>query len=91
MENDELYRRAAFGKQVEAFWDSQIGQYLQGVAREKYATALKELRTCDPTDAAKVMRAQGEAWAAEHFEIWLSDAITDGLKSIDLIDNGEEE
>lgn len=92
MENDELYARAAFGKQVELFWSSAVGNYLRGRARECYTAAVQQLKSCDPTDAKLVMRAQGDIWKAESLEQWIADAISDGLKSLDIIDHpGEDE
>jgi hypothetical protein len=88
-DREELYQRAGFGKAVEAFWNSQIGDYLRNRAREEYAEALAKLMICDPTDSKTVMRLQGEVWRAKGFEDWLSEAIVDGIKSLDLIDTGE--
>jgi hypothetical protein len=87
MDNEELYARAAFGRQVDQFWSSAVGNYLRGRALECYTTAIKELKSCDATDTKRVMRLQGEVWRAESFEDWMSEAIMDGLKSLDLIEN----
>lgn len=89
LESEELYARAAFGQQAQQFWSSQLGEYLQGRARECYTAAIRELKICDPTDAKRVSRLQGEVWRAESFEDWLSEAILDGLKSLDLIESGD--
>ena len=87
----ELLERAQFGKQIEAFWGSDIGNYLHARAQDCYNAALAELKTVDPTDAAKVMRLQGEIWKAEVFQTWLSEAVIDGLKALELLDEGEQE
>jgi hypothetical protein len=89
LESEELYARASFGKQAELFWSSPLGEYLQGRARECYTAAIRELKTCDPTDAKRVSRLQADVWKTEMFELWLSEAILDGLKSLDLIE-GED-
>jgi hypothetical protein len=89
MERAELIERAGFGKQVEAFWGSRIGQYLEGRAQDLYVEAIDRLRNVDPTDVKAVMNAQNDAWKAESFKSWLSEAVTDGLKSLDLIDQEE--
>lgn len=89
MEKEELYARAAFGKQVDAFYASAVGAYLRERAQEELGTALVALKTCDPTDSKLVMRLQGEVWRAESFENWLGEAILDGLKSLELIDSGD--
>lgn len=93
LDDAELLDRAQFGKQVEAFWDSRVGGYLQARARECYTAAIQELKVCDATDAKRVMYLQNEVWKAEMFERWLSEAVMDGLKSLELLegddDNGE--
>ena len=91
MDNEDLYARAAFGKQVELFWASSVGEYLRGRARECYTTAVRQLKSCDPTDAKLVMRCQGDIWKTESLEDWMSAAILDGLKALDLIEHPEEE
>ena len=89
LESDELYARAAFGKQAQLFWDSPLGSYLQDRARECYTAAIRELKDCDPTDTKKIVRLQADIWKTEMFELWLSEAIMDGIKSLDLIE-GED-
>lgn len=89
MERQELLERASFGKQVELFWGSAVGQYLENRALEEYTQAITELKTVDPTDFRKVLMLQSKVWRAESFKEWLSQAVTDGLKSLDLIDQEE--
>lgn len=89
LDQSELFQRAAFGRDVQNFWSSAVGEYLHERVMECYTAAIRELKNCDPTDAKKIVKLQGEAWRAESFETWLSEAITDGLKSLDLLDSGE--
>jgi len=92
VENEELYARAAFGRQVELFWASAVGEYLRNRAQECYTNAVDALKNVDPTDVKKIVRAQGDVWKAETLERWMSEAIMDGLKALDLIENpGEDE
>ena len=86
MENDELYQRAHFGKEVELFWSSRVGGYLQDRARECYTAAIRELKTVDPHDTKKIMSLQNDIWKAEEFEKWLSEAVLDGLKSLEILE-----
>ena len=90
IENDELYARATFGQQVQAFWDSDVGGYLRTRARECYTAAIRELKSCDPADWKNVAKLQGEVWRSESFEDWLSEGILDGLKSLDLLEADED-
>ena len=89
MENQELFERAGFGKEVELFWGSGIGQYLRNRAQECYSDAIEALKAVDPTDYRAVMKAQNEVRVAQMFEQWLSQAVLDGLKALELLD-GEE-
>jgi hypothetical protein len=86
MDNQELLDRAVFGRQVELFWGSGIGQYLRNRAQECYSDAIKELKAVDPTDARAVIKAQNEVRVAEMFEEWLSQAVIDGVKALELLE-----
>ena len=90
IDKSELYARASFGQQVQSFWDSDVGGYLRTRAQECYTAAIRELKSCDPADWKKVARLQGEVWRSESFEDWLSEAIMDGLKSLDLLESHED-
>jgi hypothetical protein len=90
-QDDELLERAAFGKQVENFWGSRIGGYLRIRAQECYTAAIQELKSCDPTDTRLVQRLQGQVKVAEDFEQWLSEAVIDGIKSLEILEGNEDE
>ena len=90
MENEELYARAAFGKQVEAFWDSQIGQYLQTRAREEYTDAVQALLKVDPSDSARVSMSWTNA-RSRHTYTWnhfgpLLTAATSSIERVERVD-----
>lgn len=89
MDNQELLERASFGKQVELFWGSGVGQYLRNRAQECYSEAIETLKSVDATDYRAVIKAQNEARVAQMFEQWLSQAVLDGLKALEILD-GEE-
>lgn len=91
MDNLELLERAGFGKEVELFWGSGIGQYLRNRAQECYTTAIKELKSVDPTDPRAVMKAQNEVRVAEMFEEWLTEAVIDGIKALELLEGDESD
>jgi hypothetical protein len=91
MENDELLERAAFGKQVELFWGSRVGSYLRDRAQECYTAAIVQLKTHDPTDAKGMQHLQNEIWKAEEFERWLSEAVLDGMKSLEILESDDNE
>jgi len=92
MDNDqkqELYQRASFGQEVELFWGSAIGQYLANRVKDQYNEAIAELTSVDPTDSKAVMKAQNKAALAQQFDLWLSQAVTDGLKALDLLESDD--
>jgi hypothetical protein len=86
VENDELMQRAQFGREVELFWGSRIGQYLRERATECYTSAIQELETVDPTDVKRIIKLQSDIFKAKSFDTWLSEVVTDGLKSLDLLE-----
>ena len=91
MDNLELLERAGFGREVELFWGSGVGQYLRTRAQECYTEAIQALKSVDPTDARAVMKAQNDVRVAEMFEQWLTEAVTDGLKALELLDGESAE
>jgi hypothetical protein len=90
-QKDELLERASFGKQIENFWGSRIGGYLRIRAQECYTAAIQELKICDPTNSTLVQRLQGDVRVAEQFEQWLSEAVLDGIKSLELLEGNDDE
>lgn len=89
MDNVELLDRAQFGKQVELFWSSRVGEYLRTRLHEVYTAAIQELKTVDPTDTKRIRELQNDIFKAESFEQWLSQAVMDGLKSLEILEGDE--
>ena len=90
MDNDELLDRAEFGRQVELFWGSRVGGYLRTRAQQEYTEAIQELKSVDPTDSKAVMRAQANVWKSESFEQWLTEAMIDGFKALEILEGNDE-
>jgi hypothetical protein len=76
-----LLQRAVFGKQVENFWASDVGRYLQTKAQERYNAAIDQLRDVDPEDAKEIRRIQNEIKFSECFVGWLNEALREGLEA----------
>lgn len=87
----ELLRTAAFGRQVEEFWSSDIGKYLHRNASACYSSAIEELKNANPGDSGAVMKAQGDAKNAERFIIWIEEAIAKGLEALNLLEGNTDE
>lgn len=87
----ELLRTAAFGRQVEEFWSSDIGKYLHHHASACYSSAIEELKKVNPADPGAVLRAQGNAQNAERFIIWIEEAIARGLEALNLLEGNTDD
>ena len=90
MDDQELLQRAEFGRQVELFWSSRIGEYLADRIRDVYTTAIEELKTVDPEDSKRIRILQNEVFKATSVEQWLSDVVLDGLKSLEILEGDRE-
>lgn len=72
----------AFGFQVEAFLQSDIGKYLVARAEEEIADAVEGLKDVDP-DSPNVIRAlQCRINVAESIQYWLAEAIQCGFNAM---------
>jgi hypothetical protein len=76
-----LLRRAAFGRQVEEFWASDIGNYILNRIDSEVVSAFQELKTCDPKDGKVVQTIQNRIYRAESIKDYLADSIVDGLQA----------
>ena len=88
-ENEEMMRRAVFGKQVDNFISSQIGQYMLHRAREQRCAAQDEFKKVSPNNAEKVAEIQNTIMMADNVENWLRDAVGDGLRALNILEDRE--
>lgn len=86
-----LLNTAAFGRQVDEFWSSDIGKYLHLHASTCYSSAIEELKKVKPTDSAAIMAAQGKCWQAENFILWIEEAIARGLEALNLLEGNTDD
>ena len=84
-EADPDVRLAVFGKQVEDFFETDIGNYILKRAQAEIDNATRDLRDVDPTDTRSVMKAQLNLKVAESVIKWLGDAIVAGQSSLRLL------
>jgi hypothetical protein len=77
-----LLRRAAFGKQIEEFWTSDIGNYILNRIDSEVVAAFKEIKDCDPKDGKVVQMIQNKIYRVESIKGWLEDAVIDGLQAV---------
>ena len=90
-QRQQLFEYAALGREIAAFWDSRMGEYLLKRADDEYVRALQTLKTCDPTNAALIVKSQGEVWRAESFRGWMSEAIRVGLMAEQQLEDRDDE
>ena len=94
MENDividaDMVERAVFGEQVAHFMNTEIGQYVKARSNAMIAEALNDLSDCDPENAGKIREYQNNVVVAKSVVQWLQDAVSDGLKAIQIIESRE--
>ena len=85
-ENKPLWEAAIFGKQVDEFLSSDIGKYLLEKAEKQYFNAILKLRDCAPED---LLKHQSEMKRAESIRSWLADAVEEGLRAFNLIEEND--
>ena len=87
--NDPDVRVAVFGKQVEDFLQSDIGDYLIKRSQAQAEEALEELKRVWPWRRRRIQQLQNRIKVAEDFQLWLGYAVASGHQSMTRIE-GEE-
>jgi hypothetical protein len=88
--NDPLVKDAVFGKQVEDFLHSDVGDYLLAQARREGAEALEKLKVVEPNAEQDIRALQSIIARSDSFQTWLGQAVEDGLRATNQLD-GEED
>lgn len=89
-EIEMLYDVAVLGEQVDAFFKSDIGKFLDKRINEEIEEGLTELRTVDCTSQQAVFMAQGKVLRAERIRSWLEEALLAGLKARMILEDRED-
>jgi len=74
---------AVFGKQVEDFLQTDIGDYLLKQAVEEERSGIEELIKAPTVD--DIAEARAKIWRARSFQAWLGHAIERGQQAIALM------
>lgn len=82
-----MIQRAIFGKQVEVFFNSDIGKYLIGRALEQKEEAQYEFTKADCTNISEMLKIQNRIIVADSVVGWLRDAVEDGLQALNIIED----
>ncbi len=82
-----MIRRAVFGKQVESFISSPIGQYLLSRAADEKVIAQSKFLEVDPSNVEAVRAIQNDIIMSNRFAGWLQDAVGDGVRALGIIED----
>jgi hypothetical protein len=86
-DKDPVVNVAVFGKQVEAFLESDIGVYLLSKTQEEEEQATERLINNAHTLAIKdILAEQATITRARNFRDWLAYAIQDGLQALQMLE-----
>lgn len=87
--NDPSVRLAIFGKQVEDFLTSDIGDYLLKYARQQETDGVEQLLRVNPWRRRRIQVLQNQIATAQNFQRWLGEAVAAGQMSLAQL-QGEE-
>lgn len=82
-QGNALHKAIDFGFQVEAFLESEIGQYLIKRAEAQVSDAAESLKRVDPENPTQIRALQHNIQVAEDIQYWLAEAIRAGYASQD--------
>ena len=84
--DEPLVRTAVFGKQVEDFLTSDIGDYLLQKAKHEEAGAIEALvQGVGILPEREILELRNRIWTARKFRNWLGRAVEMGLQSMELL------
>lgn len=82
---------AILGEQVDNFWRTDVGKFLDEHIEEERKTGLEALTTVDAEDPKRVREAQNRVWRATEMKSWISQAIMSGLKAKMVLEDRMED
>lgn len=83
--DDPNLRVAVFGKQVEQFLQSDIGEYVTQCAQRDIEKGIKLLKEVDPFVPEQIVSAQMRVRIAESIMGWLGDALRAGYQATEAV------
>jgi hypothetical protein len=91
LESNDTLRIAVFGRQVEQFLKSDIGQYIIQSADADIGEALDKLKNADPFKPELIISIQMKIGIAESVKGWLADAIASGRMATKTLEEATRE
>lgn len=89
-EKDILVYQGQLGLQVEAFLNSDVGAYLLARAEQETHKLIEALKTVNPSSPVEILRLQEGIKRSESFKEWLVEAVENGLKATEVLEQREE-
>jgi hypothetical protein len=80
-ERDVLVSDIVFGKRIETFFSSDIGQYLLRRIVNEAQEYTDKLIVADPTDYKEIQRLQNGIYVASSIKRWLEESLVQALES----------
>ena len=84
-ENNPTVRLAVFGREMELFLESDIGEYIRECASRDVEEALTGLKNVDAEDPKAIRALQFKLRVAESVIGWISDAIESGKQAVETL------
>ena len=85
-EEEQLVEVANFGKEVEDFLKTRVGQYLFQCADLEIGKALENLKTVGTWRKTRIQQLQNEIWRAESVKKWLLEAVASGNQAFAILE-----
>ena len=90
----EYFAEAVLGEDVREFLASSIGRFLWGCAKSKYDECRDKMFEIDPytpEGKKKYEQLKADAWAAQHFIQWCTEAIEQGNTAEAMLEHNADE
>lgn len=87
--SEEIFETAVFGKIIENFLGSEIGNYLLGKAKLEEEEAMRALIVTSPWRRRRIQQLQNQIWRSQQFQVWLADAIVAGEQATNFLEGAQ--
>jgi hypothetical protein len=84
-----MVNTAVFGKEVEIFFNTNLGAYLVQCADVEIEKGTSALKVVEPSDTEAVRKAQNQVRIGEMFKQWIEDAVRAGLQAQTILEDRE--
>lgn len=87
---DPKMEQAVFGEEVRRFLvEDRIGRYITAKAAEEVMNGLEQLKDVDPDDARAIRAIQTKIRVAESVVSWLAEAVDNGERAQQILEDEE--